>query len=215
MTRRRESRSASSGDVVRWLWRHGVHLCGRRRSAVHTHLRTTVLTVTCLASLGAPLAAQEAVSAPPRLAGMFTVFVLDRSGAETKGALVGLSDSVVVVRTPTTERTIAMTDVVRIYREGDSLKNGAIIGALFGGASGLALIANCSSDTPCGSGTQIAAALAGVGIWAAIGAGIDALIPGRTLISTPNAAKGSSGLTVALSPERRRAFVGWTVALER
>jgi hypothetical protein len=146
---------------------------------------------------------------------MFTVFVLDRFGAETEGTLVSLTDSVVVVRTPTTEQTIATTDVVRIYREGDSLRNGAIMGAVLGGSSGLALLESCPSDPSCGPGDAIAVVLIGAGIWAAIGAGIDALIPGRTLIWTPRAAKGSSGLTVALSPERRRAFVGWTMALGR
>jgi hypothetical protein len=180
---------------------------------MNTHLRTAVLTVTCLASVGAPLAAQEAVPTPPRLTGTFTVFVLDRFGAETEGALVSLSDSVVVVHTRTAERTIALTDVVRIQRKGDSLKNGAMIGAFIGAANGLALIANCSSDTSCGSGTRIAAALTGAGIWAAIGAGVDALIQRRTLIWTPTARNG--GLTIAVSPERRRAFVGWTVALGR
>jgi hypothetical protein len=175
------------------------------------HLRTAVLTVACLASVAAPLAAQEAVPAPPRLINTFTVFVLDRFGAETEGSLVSLSDTVVVVRTRTSERTIALTDVVRIQRKGDSLKNGAIIGALNGGATGLALVADCSPDPSCGPGTRLAAFLTGAGIWAAIGAGVDALSQRRTLIWTPSAAAGRGGLTIALSPERRRAFVGWTL----
>ena len=177
------------------------------------HLRAAVLTVACLASVAAPLAAQETPPlGPPRLGGMFTVYVLDRSGAETEGSLVSLTDSVVVVRTRTAERTIALADVVRIQRKGDSLKNGAIIGAVIGGVSGLALVGECSSDAACGSGTRIAAVLTGIGIWAAIGAGIDALIQRRTVIWTPSATT-TGGVTVVLSPEGRRAFVGWTVAL--
>jgi hypothetical protein len=182
---------------------------------MHMHLRAVVLTGTCLLSVAAPLAAQEAVPNPPRLTDMFTVFVLDRSGAETEGTLVSLSDSVVVVRTRTAERTIALTDVVRIQRKGDSLKNGAIIGAVIGGASGLAVAGGCASDPGCGSGIGIASVLTGIGIWAAIGAGIDALIQRRTLIWAPSGTTDSGGLTITLSPERRRAFVGWTVALGR
>jgi hypothetical protein len=143
---------------------------------------------------------------------MFTVYVLDRSGAETEGLLVSLTDSVVVVSTARAERTFPLIDVVRIQRKGDSLKNGALIGAAFGGAAGLALIGDCSSEPSCGAGTRVAALLTGAAIWAAIGAGIDAVIPGRTVIWTPNTRTETGGLTIGLSPGRRRAFVGWTVA---
>jgi hypothetical protein len=144
---------------------------------------------------------------------MFTVYVLNRSGAETEGLLVSLTDSVIVVRTASAEQTFPLADVVRIQRKGDSLKTGAIIGAVFGGAAGLALVGDCSSDPSCGSKTRIAALLTGAGIWAAIGAGIDAVIAGRTVIWTPNTGTETGGLTVVLSPERRKAFVGWTIAL--
>jgi hypothetical protein len=58
-------------------------------------------------------------------------------------------------------------------------------------------------------------ALTSIGVWTAIGVGIDALIPGRTLIWTPSSAHAAGGLTLLLSPEGRSAFVGWTILKRR
>lgn len=91
-------------------------------------LRAVVLSLAFVACVAAPLLAQEPPQPAPILRGMFTVYVLDRSGAETEGSLVSLTDSAVVVRTDTASRTYDLADVVRIYRKGDSLKNGAIVG---------------------------------------------------------------------------------------
>jgi len=179
-------------------------------------LRALVLSPAFVASVAAPLVAQEAVPPAPILKGMFVVYVLDRSGAETKGSLVSLTHSALVVRTDTGSRTFDLADVVRIHRQGDSLKNGAIIGAVVGAVSGVALAGDCSpSQAGCGGGGRVALVLTGIGVWAAIGAGIDALIPGRTLIWTPNSSTGTGGLTLVLSPKRRSAFVGWTIRTAR
>ena len=174
-------------------------------------LRAVVLPLVFAVSVAAPARAQEASSRAPRMSGMFTVYVVDRSGAETEGSLVSLTDSALVVRTGATDRSFELGDVVRVYREGDSLKNGAILGAVFGSITGLALAAGCSSGPGCGTGTRTAAAFSAIGVWAAIGASIDALIPGRTLIWTPDPTANTGGLSVVLSPERRSAVLGWTI----
>jgi hypothetical protein len=71
------------------------------------------------------------------MTGLFPVYVLDRTGEETKGRLVSLTGSAVVLQMNSTTRTFNLSDIVRIDRQGDSLKNGAIIGAVFGGVMGI------------------------------------------------------------------------------
>jgi hypothetical protein len=180
---------------------------------------TPIPTALALFWLSIPVYAQAPDPAGATMTGLFPVYVLDRTGEETRGRLVSLTGSAVVLQMDTTRRTINLTDVVRIDRRGDSLKNGAIIGAVFGGAVGIMTaggLADCPdarSDCP---GTRVAMALVSTGVWSAIGAGIDALIPGRTLLwkpSSPQSARQSSGsgLTLAMSPQQRSAFVGWTI----
>jgi len=54
--------------------------------------------------------------------------------------------------------------------------------------------------------------LASAGIYAAIGTGIDALIPGRTPFWNAGSSQGTGGgLTVSISAQRRSAFVGWRI----
>ena len=69
-------------------------------------------------------------------------------------------------------------DVTRISRRGDSLRNGAIAGAVFG-AVGDALAMGFVDDS---AGKKALGFLASTGFYALVGAGIDALIPGRTTI---------------------------------
>jgi len=121
-----------------------------------------------------------------QLEGLPTVFVTERTGKETRGQLVSLTESVLVVNVSGAEQTFRPADVVRIERRGDSLKNGAIIGAAFGLITG-ALLNECAGGGSGANGegclgARIGLALGGAAIWAAIGAGIDALIPGRTRI---------------------------------
>jgi hypothetical protein len=142
----------------------------------------------------------------PKVKGLPVVYVMDTSGSETKGKLVSWTGSTIVVQTGATMKTFGPGEAARIDLRGDSLKNGALIGAgvgvLFGGlASGL--------DCPDCGGSRVGIFLFSVGVYAAIGAGIDALIPGRTHLWSAGMSKSASGLTFRLSPERRRAFVGW------
>ncbi|MBW8885444.1 MAG: hypothetical protein JF612_11885 [Planctomycetia bacterium] len=137
--------------------------------------------------------------------GLPIVYVTDRTGHETEGKLLRLTDTTIVVEEPTGARTFSIDQVSLVERKGDSLKNGGIIGAIFGAVTGVALGADC---TDCG-GTRVAAAVINTGLWAAIGAGIDALIPGRTRIWPSKSSKAQSRVVASFSPRTHSAFVGW------
>ncbi|HEY3043379.1 MAG TPA: hypothetical protein VGJ39_05115 [Vicinamibacterales bacterium] len=177
---------------------------------------TPIFAALAVACFSVPASAQ---SPEVTLTGLFPVYVLDRTGEETKGKLVSLTGSAVVLQMDSTTRTFNLTDVVRIDRQGDSMKNGAIIGAVIGGVTGALTaggLADCpGAHSPC-TGARVAGFFIATGVWTAIGVGIDALIPGRTLLwkpSSPQASRSSSGsgLTLNVSPQNRRAFVGWTI----
>jgi len=133
--------------------------------------------------------AQNETSRWPALApsgGIETVYVTDDSGAETTGRLLRLTPDSIVLLVNGAERQFDAARVRRIQRRGDSLKNGAIIGAVVGVGMGLLAggIADCGRDDPGGGcpGTRVAALLVSTGVYAAVGAGIDALIQGRTTL---------------------------------
>lgn len=110
------------------------------------------------------------------------VFVEERSGVETRGRLISIAPAAITIDVDGTQRTFASSDVAKIDRRGDSLKNGAIIGAAIGLLTGF--IGDCprtgnSTSNGC-PGARVVYVVGGSAIWAGIGAGIDALIPGRT-----------------------------------
>ena len=165
---------------------------------------TPILAALILGSFSIPASAQSPPSAPVTMTGLFPVYVLDRTGEETKGRLVSLTGSAVVLQMNSTTQTFNLSDIVRIDRQGDSLKNGAIIGAVFGG------LADCPEARGSCPGTRVTLAVVSTGFWSAIGVGIDALIPGRTLVWKASSSQSAdTGLTLDVSPQHRRAFVGW------
>jgi hypothetical protein len=115
-----------------------------------------------------------------------TVYVLDDSGTETTGRLVRLTADSLVLLVDGAERQFEAARVRRIQKRGDSLRNGAIIAAVVGVGIGLLAggIADCGRDDPDSGcpGTRVAAVVVSTGFYAAIGAGIDALIQGRTTL---------------------------------
>ena len=118
----------------------------------------------------APLWAQEAVSSLPINTGA-TFFVVDDKGVEHRGRFLRADDVDLVMLVNDNEQLFKRDSIVRIDRQGDSLKNGAIIGALVGapwGVIGFAVSGN------------YAALLAPIGGYMAIGIGLDAAYPGRT-----------------------------------
>jgi hypothetical protein len=112
-----------------------------------------------------------------------TVYVLDSSARETTGTFAKASQASMELLVDGQIREIPLTDIRQVARRGDSLWNGALIGAAFGAVT---LQASCGSALN-GSGEctrlgRVGLAMMGAGVWGAIGAGIDALIHGRTVV---------------------------------
>ena len=118
-----------------------------------------------------------------------TVWVTDAAGREVKGRIVDLAPGGVTVKSDVS-RTYGPADVNLIHeRRPDSLKNGALIGLGIGG--GLVLGLCLAGEASEGDGwCALAAGIYG-GAGAAIGVGIDALIPGKKIVAYR--APGSSG----------------------
>jgi hypothetical protein len=147
---------------------------------------TTGLVLLALVAVTVPAGAQSPEPVPARMTGMFPVYVMDTTGGEEEGSLVSLTDSLIVLQQKDATRTIDLAGVSRVYRKGDSLKNGALIGAGVGLVFGVMLggFSDCPgarASGPC-TGARIAGGVGVAAVYAAIGTAIDALIPGRTLI---------------------------------
>ena len=127
------------------------------------------------------------------------ITVVDVTGTEADGRLEKLSRDRLTLVTPAGPRDLGEADVALIrQRRGDSLTNGAIIGAVAGTAYFLTLAA-ILSDTDGGDvivGTAIAGGVLAAGMGAAAGVGIDALITHRQVIYR----KTTGGKSVSVSP---------------
>ena len=135
-----------------------------------------------------------------------TVYVLDDAGTETSDRLLRLDADSLVLLVGDTERRFEAARVRLIEKRGDSKRNGAIIGAVVGAAIGALSMgmADCPGDGG-GScpGFRAAGVVISTGVYAAIGAGIDALVVGRTTWYEAPAATRRS----AVMPPRGRAAV--------
>ena len=82
-------------------------------------------------------------------------------------------------------RRVPAADVVNVTRAGDSLKNGALIGAAVGGVGAIGVYADIEdqygySSNPCDTaGCKAALAAVVVGVWTGIGMLVDRAIKGR------------------------------------
>lgn len=171
----------------------------------------TCFAVLCFALAAIPAGAQTADN-PPQLKGGPRVIVTDRLGQETAGRLVNWTGSSIVIRTNGIERTYASGEAIRVDLRNDSLKNGFLIGAAVGSLGGLA--SDCPDSRESCAGSRVAFTIVSMGIWGAIGAGIDALIPGRSpLWRAGPSANSASGPTFDVSVRERRAAIGWRFVL--
>src|SRR6185436_20164096 len=93
---------------------------------------TVVLSSTLTLALSTPAMSQTPDAASTRVKGFPIVYVTDPSGRETKGTLVSWNGSTIVIRAGGTDRTFGPGEMVRVDLRGDSLKNGALIGAAVG-----------------------------------------------------------------------------------
>ncbi len=138
-----------------------------------------------------------------------TVYVLDDTGVEASGKLLRLDPDSLVLLIGDTERRFDAARVKRIEKRGDSLRNGALIGAVVGAAIGFLGMgmADCPGDGG-GScpGFRTAGVLISTGFYAAIGTGIDALVVGRTTLYEAPAASPRS----ARMPHRGRSVFNMT-----
>lgn len=116
-----------------------------------------------------PVAAQEL---PPDVR---RVFVLSSAGDEIRGHLLKLGPDSATLLVQGARRELSLDSILRIETEGDSIKNGAFIGAGIGVVAGLLSAADVG-------GARIPFALFSAAVWGLMGAGVDALIPGRTVI---------------------------------
>jgi hypothetical protein len=120
-----------------------------------------------------------------------TIYVLDANARETSGIFAEASESSIKLLVEGQVREIPASNVRRLARRGDPLWNGALIGAAFGAVGGAfpAKSDVCSADMYGFYGNCVITAkdralssLAGAVVFGAVGAGIDALIHGRTVV---------------------------------
>jgi hypothetical protein len=115
------------------------------------------------------------------------------SGGVVTGRIVELSKDSLALLTPENQRVdIPVERVLRIEAKGDSLKNGAAIGAAVMGALTLAACVNMSAGA-CARLVPFE-----VGLGALIGTGVDALNGGRSVIYSRPARTQTAGTTTGI-----------------
>ena len=170
-------------------------------------IQVTVLAA--LLSMPEAARAQDVAGSWPGLnvAALETVYVTDRDGRETEGRLVGFDPDSVILFVDGAEERFLRERVARVDRRGDSLRNGALIGAGLGVTFGLlsALGSDCPEDFG-GScpGVRATYFVLSTVAYTGLGAGIDALIVGRTRVF--DAAR--TGVAARITPGGARLTVG-------
>lgn len=135
-----------------------------------------------------------------------TVFVLDDAGVETRGQLLRLDRDAIVVLVNGSERRFETERVARVSKRGDSLKNGAVAGLVFGLVTGVlnAAVVDCGQANRCRE-AQAGLAVLSTGLYTAIGTAIDAAIQGRTVLyraptrQTASPSRGGASVSVRLT----------------
>jgi hypothetical protein len=163
---------------------------------------------------GTRVEAQEVASSFDQLAVLVKpgdkITVVDVTGRETKGQIGKLSRDALILVTSAGPRQLGEVDVATIsQRRGDSLKNGAIIGAVAGTAYFVTMVA-LLSDSDGGDviiGTAIAGGVLFAGMGAAAGVGIDALITRRQVIYQKPAGRSRVSVSPLFGHRRRGAAV--------
>jgi hypothetical protein len=153
---------------------------------VHAMLLSTLLALQ-IAGSAPPQTAEPPAPQPPLIKpeGLPTVFLTDLRGIEYRGQLLRVDPAEVVLLGERGERTFKRSEIVQIEKRGDSLKNGALIGAAIGVTGGLFVggFSDCQGNQQDGcAGMRVAMLLTSVGLYTAVGMGIDAAIKGRTII---------------------------------
>jgi hypothetical protein len=139
-----------------------------------------------------------------------TINVVDVTGKEAEGRIAKLSRDTLALLTEAGPRQFDEVEVATIrQRRGDSLMNGAIIGAVAGTAYALTALA-LLKDSDGGDvivGSAIAGTVLFAGMGAAAGAGIDALITRRHVIYKKPAGENRVSVSPLFGRGRRGAAV--------
>jgi hypothetical protein len=140
-----------------------------------------------------------------------TLTVINDAGRETRGKLLELTSSMLVLRVDGQPLELSRNDIRTIrQRRDDSLANGALIGFVAGAAIGGAFGAVVAEDED--AAAQIVLLSIGFygGLGAGIGVGIDALIRRQHVIyERPVAGVTGLRLSPLLGRERRGVLVEW------
>ena len=120
------------------------------------------------------------------------VSMTDTAGRQAEGVVRGVGPSALTVLVNGREEQWRLAETREIWRGGDSLRNGVLIGMLAGAGAGLlggyALGSLYENETGSGSEAFLGMFALGLGGGGAIGAAFDAMHKGRTLVhrqSTP------------------------------
>ena len=137
-----------------------------------------------------------------RLAPGAAVDVVDREGRVYRGQFARAdSDGVLLtIGGSDTGRRIAASDVISVTRDGDSLKNGLLIGGGIGLASSLLLLA-AENEEFCDASECVLSGVFVTATYAGIGALVDYLVNGKTLVYRQPSTRVS--LAVTPYPVRR------------
>ena len=167
--------------------------------ATMKHRGTAVLAVVLwCAILGARQAAAQEATSFEQLQVLAkpgdTVVVIDKGGQSTKGKIRSISRESLQLASGGNIREFLQRETAEIKkRKADSLLNGAIIGGAVSGAVGAFGVVAVCNEGECGGGEIAAVVTIYVGIGAAIGVGIDALIqPRRTIYRSPGQTTASN-----------------------
>lgn len=112
-----------------------------------------------------------------------TVFVIDTTGSETRGTVISLSPSALILAVDGVQRQMGQESVRQVQSYGDSVWNGLLVGMAVW--TSFALISDPTYE-PCPDNAQLRCAnpqvgqrILGIGVMGGVGAGVDALIRGR------------------------------------
>ena len=164
---------------------------------------------------GARLEAQSVASSFDQLSVLVKpgdkIRIVDAAGAEADGRIGMLSRDTLTLVTRAGPRQLGENDVAQIsQRRGDSLQNGALIGAAAGVGYGLALLTFAAALSDGGDvipASVVTGMVVFTGMGAAAGAGIDALIARRQVIYRKPGSPGRIKVTALFGPGRRGAAI--------
>ena len=138
----------------------------------------------CMALGAVPVSAQVPADTPPALASLAlppVVYVDTGAGEEALGRIVRIEPDAIVLSTGGVEHRIALAEVRRVQIRGDSLRDGAVTGALVGLAAGLLTTGLWDCAGGCAGQKAVFVAYSSA-LYAAIGTAFDAMHTGRRTV---------------------------------